>query len=100
MRLRERLPQSCHGGQPPRRRAACQHALGEDREPDAVVVMNDNLGEAGGRVAVHAEPVERACTHFAGSYRTAPADVDEALAIDAHVRIWSAEALPELRAAG
>ena len=28
------------------------------------------------------------------------ADVDEALAIDAHVRIWSAEALPELRAAG
>lgn len=44
--------------------------------------------------------VERACTHFAGSYRTAPADVDEALAIDAHVRIWSAEALPELRAAG
>ena len=30
----------------------------------------------------------------------APADVDEALAIDAHVRVWSAEALPELRAAG
>jgi len=44
--------------------------------------------------------VERACTHFAGQYRTAPADVDEALAIDAHVRVWSAEALPELRAAG
>lgn len=44
--------------------------------------------------------VERACTHFAGQYRIAPADVDEALAIDAHVRIWSAEALPELRAAG
>jgi hypothetical protein len=33
-------------------------------------------------------------------YRSAPADVDEALAIDAHVRVWSAEALPELRAAG
>ncbi|AYO85569.1 1-deoxy-D-xylulose-5-phosphate reductoisomerase [Methylobacterium brachiatum] len=44
--------------------------------------------------------VERACGHFAGQYRTAPADVDEALAIDAHVRVWSAEALPELRAAG
>lgn len=44
--------------------------------------------------------VERACTHFAGQYRTAPSDVDEALAIDAHVRVWSAEALPELRAAG
>ncbi|MGU3539372.1 1-deoxy-D-xylulose-5-phosphate reductoisomerase [Methylobacterium sp. A54F] len=44
--------------------------------------------------------VERACTHFAGTYRTAPADVEEALAIDAHVRAWSAEALPELRAAG
>ncbi|MEL6060589.1 MULTISPECIES: 1-deoxy-D-xylulose-5-phosphate reductoisomerase [unclassified Methylobacterium] len=44
--------------------------------------------------------VERACNHFAGQYRTAPADVDEALAIDAHVRVWSAEALPELRAAG
>jgi 1-deoxy-D-xylulose-5-phosphate reductoisomerase len=44
--------------------------------------------------------VERACTHFAGEYRTAPADVDEALAIDAHVRVWSAEALPDLRAAG
>ncbi|WP_342105186.1 1-deoxy-D-xylulose-5-phosphate reductoisomerase [Methylobacterium sp. SI9] len=44
--------------------------------------------------------VERACTHFAGQYRAAPADVDEALAIDAHVRVWSAEALPELRAAG
>jgi 1-deoxy-D-xylulose-5-phosphate reductoisomerase len=44
--------------------------------------------------------VERACAHFAGPYRTAPADVDEALAIDAHVRVWSAEALPELRAAG
>ncbi|MCJ2141922.1 1-deoxy-D-xylulose-5-phosphate reductoisomerase [Methylobacterium sp. E-066] len=44
--------------------------------------------------------VERACEHFAGQYRTAPADVDEALAIDAHVRVWSAEALPELRAAG
>ena len=44
--------------------------------------------------------VERACAHFAGPYRTAPADVDEALAIDAHVRVWSAEALPDLRAAG
>jgi len=44
--------------------------------------------------------VERACGHFAGQYRTAPADVDEALAIDAHVRVWSTEALPELRAAG
>ncbi|MCJ2135468.1 1-deoxy-D-xylulose-5-phosphate reductoisomerase [Methylobacterium sp. J-026] len=44
--------------------------------------------------------VERACGHFAGLYRTAPADVDEALSIDAHVRVWSTEALPELRAAG
>ncbi|TXM79357.1 1-deoxy-D-xylulose-5-phosphate reductoisomerase [Methylobacterium sp. WL69] len=38
--------------------------------------------------------VERACTHFAGLYRAAPADVDEALAIDAEVRAWSSEALP------
>ena len=44
--------------------------------------------------------VERACAYFATQYRTAPADVDEALAIDAHVRVWSTEALPELRAAG
>lgn len=40
-----------------------------------------------------AEIVERACTHFAAEYRTAPADVDEALAIDAHVRKWSAQGL-------
>ena len=44
--------------------------------------------------------VERACTHFAGTYRTAPADVEEALAVDAHARAWSAEALPLMRAAG
>jgi 1-deoxy-D-xylulose-5-phosphate reductoisomerase len=46
-----------------------------------------------------AELVERACTHFAGLYRAAPADVDEALAIDADVRSWSTEALPRARAA-
>ena len=44
--------------------------------------------------------VERACAHFAGTYRTAPADVEEALSIDAHARAWSAEALPLMRAAG
>ncbi len=44
--------------------------------------------------------VERACAHLAGPYRTAPADVEEALAIDAHARAWSAEALPLMRAAG
>lgn len=44
--------------------------------------------------------VERACAHFAGTYRAAPADVEEALAIDAHARAWSAEALPLMRAAG
>jgi len=37
--------------------------------------------------------VERACTHFAGIHRQAPADVDEALAIDAEVRAWSSQAL-------
>ncbi|AWN41835.1 1-deoxy-D-xylulose-5-phosphate reductoisomerase [Methylobacterium durans] len=47
-----------------------------------------------------ADLVERACEHFAGTYRAAPADVDEALAIDAHVRAWSTEALPQMRAAG
>ena len=47
-----------------------------------------------------ADLVERACEHFAATYRAAPADVDEALAIDADVRTWSAEALPRLRAAG
>ena len=41
-----------------------------------------------------AELVERACEHFAPEYRSAPADVDEALAIDAHIRAWSAKALP------
>jgi 1-deoxy-D-xylulose-5-phosphate reductoisomerase len=41
-----------------------------------------------------AELVERACEHFAPEYRRAPADVDEALAIDAHVRAWCAKALP------
>ncbi|KQT19424.1 1-deoxy-D-xylulose 5-phosphate reductoisomerase [Methylobacterium sp. Leaf399] len=40
-----------------------------------------------------AELVERTCAHFAPTYRTAPADVDEALAIDAHARAWSAQAL-------
>ncbi|WP_449410971.1 1-deoxy-D-xylulose-5-phosphate reductoisomerase [Methylobacterium komagatae] len=47
-----------------------------------------------------ADLVERACTHFAPVYPKAPADVEEALAIDAHVRSWSAESLPEMRAAG
>ncbi|MER2269409.1 1-deoxy-D-xylulose-5-phosphate reductoisomerase [Methylobacterium oxalidis] len=47
-----------------------------------------------------ADVVERACEHFAAAYRSAPADVDEALAIDAHVRAWSTEALPPVRAAG
>ncbi|SFG53558.1 1-deoxy-D-xylulose-5-phosphate reductoisomerase [Methylobacterium gossipiicola] len=37
--------------------------------------------------------VERACTHFAGIHGQAPADVDEALAIDAEVRAWSTQAL-------
>ncbi|MCJ2082983.1 1-deoxy-D-xylulose-5-phosphate reductoisomerase [Methylobacterium sp. J-090] len=37
--------------------------------------------------------VERACTRFAALYREAPADVDEALAIDAEVRAWSGQAL-------
>ncbi|WP_430913218.1 1-deoxy-D-xylulose-5-phosphate reductoisomerase [Methylobacterium sp. sgz302541] len=46
-----------------------------------------------------ADLVERACTRFAATYASAPADVDEALAIDAHVRAWSAEALPVSRAA-
>ncbi|KAB1076045.1 1-deoxy-D-xylulose-5-phosphate reductoisomerase [Methylobacterium planeticum] len=46
-----------------------------------------------------AELVERACAHFAPRYRGAPADVDEALAIDAEVRAWSLEALPLARAA-
>jgi len=44
--------------------------------------------------------VERACTEFASRYARAPDDVEEALAIDAHVRAWSAEALPRMRAAG
>ncbi|MDR7038020.1 1-deoxy-D-xylulose-5-phosphate reductoisomerase [Methylobacterium sp. BE186] len=47
-----------------------------------------------------ADLVGRACEHFAGTYRTAPADVEEALAIDAHVRAWSGKALPQQRAAG
>ncbi|WP_336487435.1 1-deoxy-D-xylulose-5-phosphate reductoisomerase [Methylobacterium nigriterrae] len=44
-----------------------------------------------------ADLVERACAHFTGTYRDAPADVDEALAIDAHVRAWSAETLSRRR---
>jgi len=54
-----------------------------------------------GRIGFYgiAELVERACTHFAPVYATAPADVDEALAIDADVRAWSTEALPAMRAA-
>ncbi|WP_132257309.1 1-deoxy-D-xylulose-5-phosphate reductoisomerase [Methylobacterium segetis] len=47
-----------------------------------------------------ADLVGRACEHVAGTYRTAPADVEEALAIDAHVRAWSGKALPQQRAAG
>ncbi|GEO97982.1 1-deoxy-D-xylulose 5-phosphate reductoisomerase [Methylobacterium haplocladii] len=47
-----------------------------------------------------AELVERACEHFASVFRTAPADVDEALVIDAEVRTWSARALPKTHAAG
>ena len=46
-----------------------------------------------------AELVERACTHFAGRHRAAPADMDEALAIDADVRAWSTASLPRARAA-
>ncbi|KMO15512.1 1-deoxy-D-xylulose-5-phosphate reductoisomerase [Methylobacterium platani] len=37
--------------------------------------------------------VERACEHFAARFPTAPADVEEALAIDAEVRRWSQDAL-------
>ncbi len=37
--------------------------------------------------------VERACEHFASRFPTAPADVEEALAIDAEVRLWSEAAL-------
>ncbi|MET7242029.1 1-deoxy-D-xylulose-5-phosphate reductoisomerase [Methylobacterium sp. EM32] len=37
--------------------------------------------------------VERACEHFAARFPAAPADVEEALAIDAEVRGWSREAL-------
>ncbi|GJE54262.1 1-deoxy-D-xylulose 5-phosphate reductoisomerase [Methylobacterium thuringiense] len=44
--------------------------------------------------------VERACEHFAPAFRTAPGDIDEALAIDAEVRTWSTESLAETRAAG
>lgn len=47
-----------------------------------------------------ADLVESAGSHFAGIHRAAPADVDEALAIDAEVRAWSEAALPRLRAAG
>ncbi|AWN50719.1 1-deoxy-D-xylulose-5-phosphate reductoisomerase [Methylobacterium sp. 17Sr1-1] len=37
--------------------------------------------------------VERACEHFAARFPAAPADVEEALAIDDEVRGWSREAL-------
>ncbi|KMO14653.1 1-deoxy-D-xylulose-5-phosphate reductoisomerase [Methylobacterium indicum] len=37
--------------------------------------------------------VERACEHFAARFPEAPADVEEALAIDAEVRGWSTTAL-------
>jgi 1-deoxy-D-xylulose-5-phosphate reductoisomerase len=37
--------------------------------------------------------VERACEHFAARFPAAPADVEEALAIDAEVRGWSRTAL-------
>ncbi len=47
-----------------------------------------------------AELVERACTRFAGIHRAAPADVDEALAIDAEVRRWSKHAVPQMQVAG
>ena len=47
-----------------------------------------------------ADLVERTCEHFAGIHRTAPEDVDAALAIDAEARAWSAQALPRMRAAG
>ena len=44
--------------------------------------------------------VERACERFTAIHRAAPADVDEALAIDAEVRAWAVDAVPEIRAAG
>ena len=47
-----------------------------------------------------ADLVERACLHFASRFRAAPADVDEALAIDAEVRSWARSETPEARAAG
>ncbi len=37
--------------------------------------------------------VERGCEHFAARFPTAPADVEEALAIDAEVRRWSERSL-------
>ncbi len=47
-----------------------------------------------------ADLVERALTHFAGIYRSAPDGVADALAIDAEVRAWSTSALPLMRATG
>ncbi len=44
--------------------------------------------------------VEQACEHFAAVHRAAPADIDEALAIDAEVRRWSAQSVPQAKAAG
>jgi 1-deoxy-D-xylulose-5-phosphate reductoisomerase len=54
-----------------------------------------------GRIGFYgiAEVVERACEHFAPIHPAAPADVEEALAIDSEVRAWSARALPAMRAA-
>jgi 1-deoxy-D-xylulose-5-phosphate reductoisomerase len=56
----------------------------------------------GGRIGFYgiSDLVARACDRFAATYRAAPADVEEALAIDAHVRAWSEEAVPQMRAAG
>ena len=47
-----------------------------------------------------AELVERACERFAAVHTRAPEDVEEALAVDAEVRAWSLEAVPQARAAG
>ena len=57
--------QACHPGEPARRRAAGEHALGVHHQSDAVVMVRDDLGKTRRQVGIQAETVQSPGAHTA-----------------------------------
>ena len=85
--------------------AIARAALAEGRAAPTVMNAANEVAVAAfidGRIGFYGinTLVAGACERFAPVYTAAPANVDEALAIDADVRAWAADAVPGIRAAG